>query len=282
MKKITPPMHKVRPTLDLCVSRIENDNLKARAESVADELEEGEAAYSEQANTQSLHSIQEQDHVGQLTRDEMVSLYDERLSKKGHPAREIYDSLRAAAKFNICPLCGQRQVASLDHYLPKSSHPLFAITPINLVPCCSDCNKAKLAEVGTDAASQTFHPYFDDFDDGIWLVARVVEENPPAVLFSVASPNGWNEIKVRRASHHFSLLGLAELYGSNAAQELAQIAQGLKELRETSGPEEVHRHIERQAFSRSANSHNSWQAAMYAALARSEWFLQGGHLSIQT
>ena len=211
-----------------------------------------------------------------------MSLYDERLSKKGHPAREIYDSLRAAAKFNICPLCGQRQVASLDHYLPKSSHPLFAITPINLVPCCSDCNKAKLAEVGTDEASQTFHPYFDDFDDGVWLVARVVEENPPAVLFSVASPDDWNEIKARRASHHFSLLGLAELYGSNAAQELAQIAEGLKELREASGPDEVRRHLEHQASSRGANGLNSWQAAMYAAVARSEWFWQGGHLNIQT
>lgn len=282
MKKIKPPTHKARPTLDLCVSRIEDDDFKARAESVAGELQAGEEAYREQANQQSLHSFDGHGEVGQLTRDEMVSLYDERLSKKGHPAREIYDSLRAAAKFNICPLCGQRQVKSLDHYLPKSSHPLFAITPVNLVPSCSDCNKAKLAKVATDAASQTFHPYFDDFDDGIWLVAHVVEENPPAVFFSVASPNGWNEIKVRRAIHHFSLLGLAELYGSNAAQELAQIAQGLKELRETSGPDEVYKHLEHQAESRSANSRNSWQAAMYAALVQSAWFWQGGHLSIQT
>ena len=53
MKKITPPTHKVRPTLNLCVSRIENDDLKARAESVADELEAGEAVYSEQAHQQS-------------------------------------------------------------------------------------------------------------------------------------------------------------------------------------------------------------------------------------
>jgi hypothetical protein len=282
MKRITRPTHSVRPTLDLCVSRIENDDLKARTELVADDLEAGESDYSEQANQQSLYAFEEHDQVGQLTRDEMVSLYDDRLSKKGHPAREIYDSLRASAKFNICPLCGQRQVASLDHYLPKSSHPLFAITPINLVPCCSDCNKAKLAEVGTDAASQTFHPYFDDFDDGVWLVACVVEENPPAVLFSVASPEGWNEIKVQRATHHFSLLGLAELYGSNAAQELAQIAQCLKELLEASGRGEVQRHLEHQAASRCANSRNSWQAAMYAALARSEWFCRSGLLTIRT
>ena len=282
MRKITLPTHMVRPTLNVCTSRIDDADFKARVESTADTLEAGETAYSAQANRQSLHILDGHDHVGLLTRDEMVSLYDDRLSKMGHPAREIYDSLRAAAKFNICPLCGQRQVASLDHYLPKSSHPLFAITPINLVPCCSDCNKAKLAEVAQDAASQTFHPYFDDFDDGIWLVARVVEENPPAVLFSVASPVDWDDIKRKRAKHHFSLLGLAELYGSNAAQELAQISGSLKELQETSSPNEVHTHLERQSSSRREGNRNSWQAAMYAALANSEWFWQGGHLNIQT
>lgn len=282
MKKITRPNHLVSAALKACISRIEDASFKVRADSANADFEQGETDYSEHATHHKLHDVKGQNNVGQLTRDEVVSLYDERLSKKGHPAREIYDSLRAAAKFNICPLCGQRQVASLDHYLPKSSHPLFAITPINLVPCCSDCNKAKSAKVGTDAASQTFHPYFDDFDDGVWLVARVIEANPPAILFSVSSPDGWSAVKIQRAVNHFNLLGLDELYGSNAAQELAQIANGLRELRETSGPGDVRRHLEHQATSRGANSPNSWQAAMYAALARCEWFWNGGHLAIQT
>lgn len=281
MRRIDPPTHQVRPTLELCVSRIENADLKARAVSAADTLEAGESTYHERASQHLLYTWPEHPNAGPLTRDEMVSLYDERLSRKEHQARKVYDALRAAAKFNICPLCGQRQVASLDHYLPKFSHPLFAITPANLVPCCSDCNRAKLAQVAEDAASQTFHPYFDDFDDSIWLVAQVVEAAPPAVLFSVASPEGWDEVKAKRAKHHFSLLGLAELYGSNSAQELAQIAKILRELREASGPDEVRTHLEAQAQSRRAGGRNSWQATMYSALAQSQWFWQGGHLSIQ-
>lgn len=282
MRRIDPPVHCVRPTLTLCVSRIEDPDLRSRAESVADILEAGEAEYRAQAASNTLYLQSAATHVGTLTNEEMESLYDQRLSKKGHPAREVYDSLRAAAKFNLCPLCGHRQVATLDHYLPKSSRPLFAITPVNLVPSCSDCNKAKLAAVAPDPGSQTFHPYFDSFDDGVWLGARIIEESPPAIVFSVISPAGWPEVKYQRAKAHFTMLGLAELYGSNAAQELAQISLSLRELSEKCGPDEVRAHLEVQSRSRAALGPNTWQAAMYRALLQSEWFWRGGHTMIQT
>jgi hypothetical protein len=211
----------------------------------------------------------------------MVSLYKQRLSKQGQPARAVYDSLRAAAKFNICPLCGHRPVATLDHYLPKSSHPLFAITPLNLVPCCTDCNKVKRSDVATDIESQKFHPYFDDFDDGSWLRAQIIESTPPAIRFFVGSPAGWDKVKSQRAANHFSKLELAGLYGSNAAQELAQIAGILHELAVTAGPGEVKVHLEAQSRSRAAIARNSWQAAMYDALSRSEWFWNGGYKMIK-
>lgn len=282
MKKIDPPAHRVRPTLALCVSRIEDEDLKTRAESVADVLETGESDYRTHAAQGILYMQLEADRVGALTKADMESLYDQRLSKKGHPAREVYDSLRAAPKFNLCPLCGHRQVTTLDHYLPKSSHPLFAITPINLVPSCSDCNKAKLAGVASDIGDQTFHPYFDSFDDGVWLSARVVEQSPPAVVFFVESPAGWAAVKCQRAKTHFAKLGLAELYGANAAQELAQIALSLSEIAEKAGAEDVRAHLEVQARSRAALGVNTWQSAMYRALLESEWFWRGGHATIQT
>ncbi len=282
MRKIEPPVDQVRPTLQLCVSRIEDVDLKTRAESIGDELEVGESIYRDHASKCSLFKIPGAKHVGKLTAEEMVSLYDQRLSKKDHPARKVYDALRAAAKFNTCPLCGHRQVATLDHYLPKTSHPHFAITPLNLVPSCSDCNKAKLAKTAAEEGTQSFHPYFDDFQDRVWLFARVIEDAPPAVIFFVGSPDGWSKTKVQRVNRHFSLLGLGELYGSNAAQELAQISVCLDELADHARADGVRTHLEVQSRSRADSNPNSWQAAMYAALTSSSWFWSGGHRKINT
>lgn len=280
MRHISAPICQVRCTLELCISKIRDTDYKSRAFSVAGLLEDAEASYREYGPRGSLYKFDATNNVGALTGEEMVDLYDNRFSKKGHPAREIYDSLKAAAKFGICPLCGQRPVATLDHYLSKSTHPTFAITPLNLVPCCSDCNKAKLDYVAEEAAEQTFHPYFDNFSSGVWLKASVVAAQPPAVLFFTEPPEHWPDVDRARITVHFSKLRLAELYGANAAQEMAQIASGLREISEKLGVEAVRDHLEEQRRSREAAEINSWQAAFYTALVSSEWFWRGGHLHV--
>ena len=60
--------------------------------------------------------------------------------RKNGPGRATYDLLKLSAKGGFCPLCGQRNVSTLDHYLPKESYPDLSILPINLVRACSDCN----------------------------------------------------------------------------------------------------------------------------------------------
>lgn len=282
MRKLDLPDHRVRPTLSSCIERIGDEDFRTRAESIVDELEEEETRYSHLAENSELYTVAIATHVGAVTKDEMISLYTQRLSKKGHPARAIYDSLRAGAKFNKCPLCGHRDVSTLDHYLPKAKYPAFAITPNNLVPSCMECNKAKLAKVAAIPEDQTLHPYFDDFGDGVWLRAKVVEAEPPGVLFYVQAPDDWVEVRRLRIRSHFDDLELAALYGSNAAQELANISGDLSDLADSDGPEKVKEHVARQARSRAASESNSWQFAMYDALANSEWFWNGGHRSIRT
>src|SRR5262245_19880217 len=80
---------------------------------------------------------------------EMVAVYDNRLVKKTAPGRRIYDKIFTSAPNDKCPLCGHRNVKTLDHYLPKALFPALTVTPINLIPACSDCNKAKLSTAPT-------------------------------------------------------------------------------------------------------------------------------------
>src|SRR6266446_4463738 len=57
------------------------------------------------------------------------------------------------------------------HHLPKSRYPDLSVSPINLVPCCMDCNTNKRAIFPTSGQEETLHPYYDNFEGEKWLQA---------------------------------------------------------------------------------------------------------------
>ena len=74
-----------------------------------------------------------------------------------------------------CPLCSVGEPSTLDHYVPKSQHPEFAVFSKNLVPCCSTCNNHKgelFVENGSDIRL-FLHPYYDAIPDVPFLALDV-------------------------------------------------------------------------------------------------------------
>jgi 5-methylcytosine-specific restriction endonuclease McrA len=123
-----------------------------------------------------LHTLPHMNNIGgQVSTREMASLYDRRFARKGSAGRPIYDAIFAAAP--RCPLCGHGTVSTLDHHLPKAHYPALAVAPLNLVPACADCNKNKIDITPMAGADGTIHPYFDDIEDDLWLVAEVLVES---------------------------------------------------------------------------------------------------------
>ncbi len=61
-----------------------------------------------------------------------------------------------------CPMCGSLGVSSVDHYLPRTDYPEWAIFSKNLVPACN-CNSKRSNNVcGIQPNERVFHPYYDD------------------------------------------------------------------------------------------------------------------------
>ena len=167
-------------------------------------------------------------------------------------------------------------VATLDHHLPKAQYPALAVTPLNLVPSCTDCNKAKLAAIPHSPEEVALHPYYDDIDDEAWLAARVVRTKPAAVRFHVKVPAEWGALLAARVNNHFRTLGLAALYASQAAEELVNVRHQLVELHDNEGLWGVRAELQRRAVSCAIGRRNGWRAALYLAWAGSEWFCDGG------
>lgn len=188
MRSIPKPSDDPKNVYSTCISRVENPDLKNRLESVADNVRDAAVEYDRNATDGSLYLLEEHDNVAEVvSRQEMEKVYTSRMAQKGTPGRPIYDKLKASAPYGICPFCGQRTVSTLDHYLPKAYFPALVVLPYNLIPACSDCNKAKLDKVPQTAETQTLHPYYDNVNEQ-WLYAKVNELRQPQSGFMWMHP----------------------------------------------------------------------------------------------
>lgn len=277
MWRVRKPTVSAEESFETCISRIRNADLKQRMEEIADSVIAAAEAYDTAAGVAQLHGIAAQSDVdGSVTAKEMTRLYDGRMVAAKSPGRGIYDALIASAEHGRCPFCGHRVVSTLDHILPKAHYPVFAVSPCNLVPSCADCNKTKHDQPLVDATDQYIHPYYDEIEGELWLKAEILETTPASVRFFVESVEGWPDILGHRVESHFKRLGLSKLYSSQAAQELVSIRHQVAALHGRLGAEGVKQFLKECHASRAHVRINSWQTAIYAALAESDWYCDGG------
>lgn len=278
MRKIDLPSYNVRTVIECFNGRIEDQDIQQRILATIDLLCEAERAYQERGEAEQLYQIEEANRIGTVSIEEMKDMYS-RFSRKNGATRHIYDAIKLLSPGNICPLCCQRTVSTLDHYLSKSRHAALTVTPVNLVPACKDCNTDTNARRPTQHEEQSLHPYFDSVDDEVWLVAELQQTTPPSALFSVAKPDSWPEEKYRRVKHHFDTFGLGLLYSTHAAGEIVTHSPAARRLFNSGGADHVKTYFEELAQDRRLRMRNTWQAALCQCLADSTWYCSGGFVN---
>ncbi len=282
MKRLDPPAFAATQAIEACASGITDEGRASVLRQALPVIEAAEQEYRAFGLAGELYRIAPTvDVIPLLDADLMSVIYKRHFARSGSPSRPLYEQIRMAPEFGICPLCGQRIVATVDHYLPQVHHPKLTLTPINLVPSCSDCNKKKLARIPRNSQEQSLHPYFDDLGNERWLVAEVRATAPPTIFFRVRPAANWSAVFAARVEHHFSMMGLAELYAAQAASEMADISYALIEIGDAVGADQVRAHLSRELRSRSLRDCNSWQTALYEALAGSDWFCVTGYRQIR-
>ena len=249
-----------------------NVGLRTALLSVGDHVRARTNSYLQLAGRQSLYELGVAP-VNGVTPEQLAAVYD-RVLVRGNE-RPLYDRIKASAKFKRCPLCGEREVKTLDYYLSQSDFPELAVFPANLVPSCSDCNKTKLAHIPEAPDEQLFHPYFDNWSTHRILSASVTVRNAVSVRFSIIDVPGFPRDDLQRAREHFRLLKLDELYDSKSAVELVESKDNFRRNYQD-GAEVLRAELRYIAQSRQRSNINSWRAALYWGLAESNDFCDGG------
>lgn len=270
MIKIKKPQDTQKDILENCIYNIKKGSRRDRIISSKKAIEKS-VEYDNFAEKGELFSFEIHNKVdGGATKDDMVWLYDKKFVGDG--GRKYYDKIMSIPPYGTCPFCGQRKVSTLDHFLPKTLYPTYAINPFNLVAACSDCNKLKRNEGINSLENQLIHPYYDDFNDDIWIKANINESDPIGFDFYTIKPDRWDIKKYKRANNHFNKFQLNKLYKAHAAEMFSEYSVSLKKLYYAGKVNLVKEDLYDRIEEARANRLNGWKVAMYDALLNNEWF----------
>lgn len=278
MRKISKPTELCEDVFSLCISKVKDNGLKTLLGDAIIHIRATSADFDNRVTKGQLHELTRlYCGDGGLSVNDLQKVYTYRMVPDTSPGRSIYDRLLLSAELGVCPMCGHRDVTELDHYLPKSQYPLLSTNPVNLVPCCSDCNGLKDNSYPKNDYEEFIHPYYDDIEGDRWLQAKIKKTSPCSFLFFVDAPEHWPELLKMRLKYHFDELELGKLYAAQAGKEKARI-RGALERRLNRGVHFVREYLEEEYETSKEFNANSWQTVFYEIALQNDWFCNGGFM----
>ncbi|MCW2277658.1 HNH endonuclease [Heliophilum fasciatum] len=275
MIRMKKPENNIDIIISDCVSNYRDEDLRNRFKSSIAFIERYTEKFDNEMMRNNVHSLQPHNSVnGTVSDDEMVKLYDDKFSKRDQPGRKHYDKIKVSAQNGRCPFCGIRPVYTLDHFLVKNSFPTLAVSPMNLVPACRDCNTIKGNKQFSCYEDTHLHPYYDDLGNEIWLEAIVKKTSDIVVLYKVKKPDSWNESLFQRMKNHFDLFDLNTIFSLQAVDEIASSIYKFKNIKEIAGQDALYKDLSGTLKSCEKASLNGWKSALYRALATDRWFVE--------
>jgi len=208
----------------------------------------------------------------------LIGLYDPETDK--YPFNEL-EKLRKKNKLLACPVCGELgRPRTLDHCLPKTTYPEFAIHLLNLVPACDWCQGEKLTDYKNAAGARSFlHPYYDEVNRPLYTIRLQAPYLTPVISFEIRNDLP-EELKELVASH---LKGIDfwvrfKEYFENSYQNIIRIASDTR----AAGNVTVSNVIQIGYSLQVVKGINSWDAVLYRSLLEDRKvmdFLESGALS---
>ncbi len=109
-------------------------------------------------------------------KEEMKSLYSYSRTDIAKLRKEVLTTKGYAN--NFCPLCEINLVNTMDHFIPQTGYPLFAVHPRNLIPSCIDCNGHKSDTITDSNGNRKYwNVYLDTPPTENYLYCNVEEVN---------------------------------------------------------------------------------------------------------
>lgn len=148
--------------------------------------------------------------------------------------------------YDKCPFCMMSEPRTLDHYLCKSSFPEYTLFPLNLVPCCSECNnKKRTMFLDPNGKRQFMHVYYDvQPEKPVLVFDYAFEKDQITTWFIVDESIEGEEYDLFRKQ--FIILDLAQRMNHYLSTRITYIFKSLCREYRTKGKNECFRLVEGQ------------------------------------
>ncbi len=128
---------------------------------------------------------------------------------------------RGLAKDPSCPYCNIGWARQIDHFLPKSVFPEYAVAGRNLLPACADCNWLKANATIAANGSRYIHPYLDSHQLSAYLRTTVRWSGRTAVVtYSLRHTSDLSPVQFDGITRQFYELCLLQRFADCAAAEI--------------------------------------------------------------
>lgn len=275
MKTLKKPPFTVMELLQDCIENSTKIPYKMRVSELKDNLSpslsELEETYTKLASEYELHTFNDPHNINVVAKKQLLDLYTNQLANKKHALRTLYyDKIMSLAEDDRCPFCEVGKPTTLDHYLPKKEYPSLAVTPVNLIPSCKDCNSVKHFFVAVNQQEQLLHPYFDDTNKGRWLFATFEEKLPLSITFKAVPSRVFDSTLSSRICNQFTRLDLNKVYSVEITECLLTIKTTIKNVG-LADKKTIQTWLQGCAEDFLRTNQNHWRSAIYDALSKSEW-----------
>lgn len=188
---------------------------------------------------------------------------------------DIVDRQRLRIRLK-CQYCSINNHDTFDHYLPISLFPEFSVHALNLLPCCSVCNRKKgNTFISARHEREIINFYFDTLPDERFLEAiisytGVIPVATYSLRFSASIPSNIR----RRLQMHYQRLDLLERYKRNSSEVFSETRSTIRTHLRTNSLSEVRAYLLAEAGRLSTRiSINYWKTVLYGAMSNNTTFM---------
>ena len=213
------------------------------------------------------------DSIYKKNHPELTSCYKSKTKKVAELLTAIKDAQTTEAK-SKCQYCGINKPKTIDHYLPISLYPEYAVLAINLLPCCNECNKKKDNYWKAEGFRGILNFYVDNIPDEQFLFGEIIIKNELPIISMKFDFTSINVDLSKIIVAHFDRLELFERYEEESADEISEISRQLKVYSSDKTRQEISKLLLDDAKDLQVKyGKNYWKAVLRKALSKSSEYL---------
>lgn len=241
--------------------------LKTSLRTIHPKMETLYRVYNDAFSHRQLHTLISDNSLTDVQRTHLASLYNYHAA----PFKRLMNELTTNEydqQDKTCPFCTINSASTFDHILPKSVFDEYAVHPLNLIPCCAECNGHKSDEWAKTDALKFLNLYQDELPNEQYLyVDLTVVNGMIKARFFVQNRGNIDMGLYERIEDTYTIMQLCRRFQERCADELYELALSIQSaLVAGSSVERIKTSILRDADRlRQRKGYNYWKAVLKEA-----------------